>query len=71
MTAYDPTPRAGEPEPVGVVCFWLLGAVAGAAWKKKLAGSALREDKKHKKIVLLLLFFRQNHKFLWLKKQFF
>ena len=34
--------RAGEPEPVGAGCFWLIGA--GAA--KKLAGSsALREDK--------------------------
>ena len=41
--------RAGEPEPVGVGCFWLLGA--GAA--KNLAGSsALRENKKHKEIVL-------------------
>ena len=29
--------RAGEPEPVGAGCFWLLGAGAGAA--KKLAGS--------------------------------
>ena len=25
------TPRAGEPEPVGAGCFWLLGAGAGAA----------------------------------------
>ena len=32
--------RAGEPEPVGAECFWLLGAGAGAAWKKPGAGAA-------------------------------
>ena len=55
--------RAGEPEPVGAGCFWLLPAKtrsrsllekkSGAGAAKKLAGYlALREDKKHKKIVL-------------------
>ena len=39
--AMDKT-RAGEPEPVGAGCFWLLGAGAGVAWKKNRSRSLSR-----------------------------
>ena len=34
-----------EPEPVGAGCFWLLGAGAGAAWKKIGAGAGAAWEK--------------------------
>ena len=37
-----PLIRAGEPEPVGAGCFWLLGA--GAAWKKSRSWSRLEKS---------------------------
>ena len=36
--------RAGEPEPVGAACFWLLWA--GAGWKKTRSRSQSRLEKK-------------------------
>ena len=65
--------RAGEPEPVGAGCFWLLGA--GTAWQKKnrsrsrleknsgagaakkLAGSSALLEDNKHKEIVLLLLF--------------
>ena len=59
--------RAGEPEPVGTECFWLLGSRSPLKKKQELEpapiakksgvvadSSAPREYKKHKEIVHLL-----------------
>ena len=48
---YFPLIRAGEPEPVGVGCFWLFGAGAGAALKNQEPERAWKKSQESEPLI--------------------